>query len=156
MAGHFVGQARVNFAHAGHGRIQAGITFWVALFEAAKVFDPFADASGRWAVDVVLLREAEAFDGDGFVYAVWIDTRVVQDDATAEGMARQANGEIVDDVKQGGEIENVFGHRVSGAWSPAAIAMAAEVEGENVIVAAQRLRDPIPIAGVVEGAVDQD
>ena len=46
--------------------------------------------------------------------------------------------------------------RVGCAGSPGAVAVAAEVEGVDVIVVAESLRDPVPVAGVVEGAVDED
>ena len=91
-----------------------------------------------------------------FVDAIGIEAGVVKDDAAAEGVADQADGEIVDDVEESGEIEDVFGDSVGGAGSPAGVAVAAEVEGVDVVVAAEVAGDPVPVAGVVEGAVDED
>jgi len=50
----------------------------------------------------------------------------------------------------------VLGDGVSGAGSPGGVAVSAEIEGVDVIVAAEVVGDPIPIAGVVEGAVNED
>ena len=64
VGGDFVGEARVGLLHANDGGLQVGIAVGAALFEVADVFDPSADAFGGGAVHGVVLREAEAFDGD--------------------------------------------------------------------------------------------
>ena len=51
--------------------------------EIADIFDPFAGAFAGGAVHGVALREAEAFDRDGFMGAVRIDAGVVEDYAAA-------------------------------------------------------------------------
>jgi len=76
VAGDFVGEAGVYFAHAGHGGVEVGVAFGMALFEVAEAFDPAAGASGGWAVDGVVEREAQAFDGDEFADAVRVDAGV--------------------------------------------------------------------------------
>ena len=156
MARDVVGEARVDLFHARDGGLQAGVAVRAAIFEVADVGDPAAGALGGGAVHVVILREAEALDGDELLDAVGVEAGVVQDDAAAEGVADEADGEIVDDVEQGGEIEDVLGDGVSGAGSPGGVAVSAEIEGVDVIVAAEVVGDPIPIAGVVEGAVNED
>jgi hypothetical protein len=83
MAGYFVGEAGVYFAHAGHGGVEAGITLRVALLKIADVFDPLANAAGGWAVDAMLWRETQTFDGDGFVDFLGVDAGVVEDYAAA-------------------------------------------------------------------------
>src|SRR5262249_7756039 len=95
-------------------------------------------------------------DGDNLLDALGIQAGVMQDDATAQGMADQANGEVVDHVEQSREIEDVFGQRVGRAGGPGGIAVATEVERVDVVMGAQRLRDPVPVARVVEGAVDEN
>jgi len=94
-------------------------------------------------------REAEPFDADGFADPGGIDATVVQNDDPAEGMANEANGKIVDDVEKRGEIENVFGDGVDGAGSPGGVAVAAKVEGIDMVITAKILRDPVPHAGMV-------
>jgi hypothetical protein len=78
-------------------------------------------------------RKAQAFYGDQFLDSLGVDAGVVQGYASAHGVADQADGEIVDYVQQGGQVENVFGYGVGCAWSPAAVAMAAEIQGVDVI-----------------------
>src|SRR5713101_5775816 len=70
-------------------------------------------------------------------------------------MADQPNGEIIDDVEERGEIEDVLGHAVGSAGGPSAVAVSAQVEREDVIAFAQDPRDPIPVASVVQSAVNQ-
>src|SRR6266478_712128 len=100
-------------------------------------------------------REAQALDGDGFAGACGIDAAIMQNDAAAERMADQANLKIINDVEERGEIENVLGDAVGGAGRPGAVAVAAQVQREDVIVLAQDARDPIPIASVVQAAVNE-
>src|SRR5712672_3023476 len=71
-------------------------------------------------------------------------------------MADQAERKIVDDVEERGEVEDMLGDAVGGARRPGAIAVAAQIERVDVITVAEFLSDPIPIAGVVERAVDQN
>jgi len=69
-------------------------------------------------------------------------------------VADETAGEIVNDVEQRGKIEDVFGDRVGSAFGPGAVAVAAEVQGVDVVVVGEGLGDPVPVAGVVESAVD--
>ncbi len=156
MAGDFVGEARIGFLHAGHGGVRTWVTFWAALFEIAHGFDPLANAQRSRPVYAMLLREAQPFDGDGFTDARGIHTAIMQNDAAAEGMADQANREIIDDVEERGKIENVLGHAVGSAGGPSAVAVTAQVQREDVIAFAQDPRDPIPVAGMVQTAVNQN
>src|SRR6266850_3681767 len=71
-------------------------------------------------------------------------------------MADQAERKIVDDVEERGKIEDMLGDAVGGARRPGAIAVAAQIQRVDVIAAAEFLGHPIPIAGVVERAVDQN
>jgi hypothetical protein len=100
--------------------------------------------------------EPESLDGNRSLYAVGVHASIVESDAAAEGMANEARGEIIDDVKQGGEIEDVLGDSVRRSGGPSAVAVPAEIEGVDVVLPAQRVRDPIPIARVIERAVNED
>src|SRR5258706_10682224 len=71
-------------------------------------------------------------------------------------MAHQINWKIADDVGEGGEVEQMFRDAVERAWSPLAIAMAPEIHGVDVKMFAQCAGDPIPVAGMIQAAVDQD
>ena len=153
VARDFVGEARIGFLHARHSRGWSRIAFRVALLEIADGFDPFADALGSRAVDAMLRRKADTLDGDGFSDARGIHSAIMQNDASAERMAHEANGKIIDDIEEGGEIEDVFGYAVGGAGGPSAVAMSAQIQREDVIMLAQDARNPIPIASVVQAAV---
>src|SRR5438552_5619865 len=50
----------------------------------------------------------------------------------------------------------MLGDAVSGSRRPSAVAVAAQIERVDVIAVAEFLSDPIPIASVVERAVDQN
>src|SRR6267142_5918826 len=71
-------------------------------------------------------------------------------------MADQAERKVVDDVEERGKIKDMLGDAVGGARRPGAIAVAAQIERVDVIAVAEFLGHPVPIAGVVERAVDQN
>src|SRR5712672_4136102 len=50
----------------------------------------------------------------------------------------------------------MFGDAVGGARRPGAVAVASQIERVDVIAVAEFLGHPIPIAGVIERAVDQN
>ena len=70
-------------------------------------------------------------------------------------MPDQVNGKISNDVGQSGKIQDIFGNAVHRARRPGAVAVAAEIDGVNMEVLAQRAGHPVPIAGVIESAVHQ-
>src|SRR5882762_6365139 len=71
-------------------------------------------------------------------------------------MSDQAERKVVDDVEERGEVEDMLGDAVGGARRPGAVAVAAQIERVDVVAFAEFLSDPIPIASVVERAVDQN
>jgi hypothetical protein len=156
MTGDLVGEPRVRFFHARDCGIEAPVALGAALFEVADIFDPAAHAIGRGTVYAVIGRKAQTFDGDGFVNASGIHAGVMKHDDAAERVADQADGKIADHVQHRGEIEDVLGDGVDGAGSPGAVAVAAQVQRVDVIVLAQRAGHPIPIARVIEGAVNEE
>ena len=70
-------------------------------------------------------------------------------------MADQVNREVVDDVDQRRQIQHVFGDAIERARRPGAVAVAAQIHGVDVKMLAERARHPIPVAGVIQTAVDQ-
>src|SRR5580698_9822623 len=70
-------------------------------------------------------------------------------------MTNQAYGELVDDVEQGRQIKNVFDEAVHRSWSPRAVPVTSQIERIHAVMLAQRARDPVPVAGVIQAAVDQ-
>src|SRR6266436_7798389 len=71
-------------------------------------------------------------------------------------MADQAERKVVDDVEERGKIEDMLGDAVGGARRPGTVAVAAQIERVDVIAVAEFLGHPIPIAGVIERAVNQN
>src|SRR5579862_8286645 len=62
----------------------------------------------------------------------------------------------IDNVRQRRQIQHVLHHAVKRARGPRAIAVAAQIQSEDVEILAQSLRHPVPIAGVIQAAVDQN
>jgi len=79
-----VGKARIGFFHAGHGGVEAGVTFGAALFQVANIFDPTAGAFGCRAVHRMVGRKAQTFYGNGLVDTLRINAGVVEGDAAAQ------------------------------------------------------------------------
>ena len=156
MARDFVGEAWIGFFHARNGGLNVRVTLGAAFFDLAHGFNPVTKSIGSGPMYAMVEGEAEAFDGDGFLHTGWIDASIVENDDAAEGMPDEANREIVDDIQQRGEIEHMFGGTIHRARGPAAITMATQIERINVILVGEGSCYPIPIAGVVEGAVHED
>ena len=153
--GDFVGQMRVGFLHARDGGGEVGVAVRCAAFDAAGFLDPVADTLRRGGVDAVVAREAEAFNGDKALDAFGVDAGVGGGDDAAKRVADNADGLAADDVDHRAHVEHVFGDGVERAGRPGAVAVAAEVEGIDVEIVAKGAGDPVPVAGVVESAVDE-
>src|ERR1700686_205780 len=152
----FVAETRIGLLHARPGRVWTRVTFRVALLQIADRFDPRAHALGGWPIDAMLRRKAETLNGNRFANTCGIDPAIMQNDAAAERMADEANREIIDDVEERGEIQNMLGHAIGGAGRPSAVAVAAQIQRVDVIALAQTARYPVPIAGMVETAVNEN
>lgn len=153
--GDFVGQMRVGFLHARDGGGEVGVAVRGATFDAAGFLNPVADALRRGGVDAVVAREAEAFDGDEALDTFRVDAGVGGGDDAAERVADDADGLAADDVDHGADVEHMFGDGVERAGRPRAVAVAAEIEGVDVEIVAEGAGDPVPVAGVVESAMDE-
>jgi hypothetical protein len=81
---------------------------------------------------------------------------VAQGDAAAERMGDDAAGGQALLVDELGEVVDEGAHRIVAAGRPGAVAMAAQVRGDDVVVGAQLGGDPVPVAAVVAAAVHQD
>src|SRR5215468_1034880 len=104
----------------------------------------------------VAFRKTNPFNRYSFVNAVRVQARVVQNDNATERMSDQANREVADDVQQHRKVKNMLSDAVHSAGRPGAVAVAAQVQGVDVIVRAQRSCHPVPAPGVVKAAVDKD
>ena len=71
-------------------------------------------------------------------------------------MPDYVNGEPLHDVGQSGKIQHVLGNAIERALRPGAVAMSTQIERVDVVILAERARHPVPVARVVESAVDQD
>ena len=70
-------------------------------------------------------------------------------------MADKPDGELIDDVEQGRQIENVLDEAVHCAGRPGAVPVASQIERIYVVMFAQRAGDPVPVARVIQAAVNQ-
>src|SRR5215472_9993246 len=104
----------------------------------------------------VAFRKTNPFNRHSFVNAVPIQAGVVQNDNATERMSDQANREVADDVQQHRKVKNMLSDAVHSAGRPCAVAVAAQVQGVDVIVRAQRSGYPVPAPGVVKAAMDED
>ena len=96
---------------------------------------------------------AQAFDRDGLAHALGEHSGIIQDDHAAERMADKPDGELIDDVEQGRQIENVLDEAVHCAGRPSAVPVASQIERIYVVMFAQRAGDPVPVARVIQAAV---
>ncbi len=71
-------------------------------------------------------------------------------------MPDHVHRKAADDVDQRGEIQHVLGDAVDRARRPGAVAVAAQIERINMVIVAERAGHPIPVAGVIQTAVDQN
>src|SRR5579871_2348747 len=103
----------------------------------------------------MLARKSKPLDRNQLLHALRINSRVVQRDPPAERMPHQPNREIVDHIEQRGKIEHMLCDGIFRARRPRAVPVPPQIQRKYVIVAAQLLRDPIPIARVIQRAVHQ-
>ena len=92
---------------------------------------------------------------DHLLHPVRIRARVLQRDRAAERVADDRDLLDSERAQQLVDVERVVDHGVAAADRPLRVAVAAQVGGDDVEVAPQILRHPVPVAGVVAAAVDQ-
>jgi hypothetical protein len=70
-------------------------------------------------------------------------------------VADEVDGEVADHVGERREVEYMLGDAVERARRLRAVAVPAQVERVDVEIVPQRARHPVPVARVVESAVDE-
>ena len=101
-------------------------------------------------------RRPETFDRNCLLDSIGIDPRVEERDDPAKRMTHQIDRGGVDYVCECGEIKHVLRDAVECARRPLAVAVTSQVDCVNVIMLTQGSRHPIPIASVIQSAVNQD
>src|SRR5207247_7407304 len=88
--------------------------------------------------------------------AVGVDAGVLESHARAQRVADDGDREEVERLQEGGQVEHVVDHRVGAAYRPGGVAVPAEIGGDEVEVAAQVGRHPVPAPAVVAPAVQEE
>src|SRR5262249_50726387 len=93
---------------------------------------------------------------DHLLHSAGIDAGVKQRDGRAQRMPDQANREPLYDIRQTGEVQDMLGDTIERTRRPSAVSVAPQVECVNVIVLAQHASHVIPVARVIQAAVNQN
>src|SRR5207245_579009 len=101
-------------------------------------------------------RGAEAFDRHQTGDAVGVDAGVLESHARAQRVADDGDREEVERLQERGQVEHVVDHRVGAAHRPGGVAVPAQIGGDEVEVAAQVGRHPVPAPAVVAPAVQEE
>ena len=149
-------QARVRLLHARHRLVEGRVAVRVAARQGAHLADPHLHALVRRRLLAQQLgRRTEPLDRHHLLHPVGIGAGVLQRDRAAERVADDGDLLDAERAQQLVDVERVVDHRVAAADRPLRVAVAAQVGRDDVEVAPQILRDPVPVARVVAAAVDQ-
>ena len=156
MRGHFVREKRIRFLHPRDRRFQRRIVVRSPVFGLADHLDPIAQTLRRGLRLAMRHRHADAFNRDDLLHAVRIHARIEQADHASQRVSDDRHRESFDNIGQRRKIQHMFGDAIQRARRPRAISMAAQIQRVDVIIVAQRARHPIPVARMVQAAVNQD
>ena len=149
----------VGLLHPLQRVLDRGIAARQAPRKRTLLGDPFlhtlGDRHGR-ARRHLLRRRPEPFDGDEPAHRIGIDAAVADRDVAAERMRHDGHWRQFLLMDQLGQVVDIGGGRVIAVGRPLAVAVAAQIGGEDVPVMAQRLRQPIPVAAMVAPAMDEE
>ena len=152
------GQVRVDLLHALHGLFDRPVVARRPAGELAQCLDPLPHALARSAISALgELRGggSEALDRHDLHHILGIDPRVLQGDRSAERVADDRDRGLLLLVYELRDVGDVVDHRVVATEHPLGITVATQVRSDDVVVAAQVLRYPVPVAAVVAAAVDE-
>src|SRR5581483_6930955 len=98
----------------------------------------------------------ETFDCHQRLHRAGKDARSLQGDARAQRMADQRRRSMAERIHELMQIQHVIDHRVTAADRPVGVAVAAQIGRDDMKVAPQLERDPVPIAAMIAPTVHQD
>ena len=100
-------------------------------------------------------RGTQPFYGDDFFDPIRVHPRILEDDPAAERVTDQGDRKPVGLGQQLGDIDHMLDHGVLAAAGPLRVPVSAQVGGDDVIVLAKGLGDPVPVPAVVPPAVNE-
>src|SRR5581483_11598169 len=159
VAGLLRGEVRVLLLHPAEGVLDGGVAAGQAAREAPLLAHPLVHARrdrGRGPLRPCLRGRAQALDGDQARDGLRVDARVAQRHVAAEGVRDDGHRGQALAVDQLGQVVDVALHVVVAVRGPLAVAVPAQIGGDDVPVGAQGRRDPVPVAAVITPAVNQE
>ncbi len=153
-----LGQVAVLLPHAGQGFLDGGVAAGQAAAHRPALLDPLAPALGGGQgalLDHAARREAQPLDGDKLAHRLGIQAGVAQRDHAAERVGDDGHRRQLLLVDQLGQVVDIGGGVVDPVRRPGAVAVAAQVRGDDVPVVAQLARHPVPAAAMVASAMHQ-
>ena len=160
MTGLLGGEVLVLLLHALERLLDRGIAPRQPPGELTLFLDPFLHALGQSALGRALgdhlRRRPQPFDRDQFAHAVRKEAGVAERDIATEGMRDDRDRRqrlLMDELRQ---VVDVRRHLVVPVGRPLAVAMPAQVRADDVPIAPQLLRDPVPVPAMVAPAVNEE
>ena len=149
----------VRLMHALHGVVDGGIGARHPAREAVGLRDPFLHALGRGLAPHLrhlLPAWPQSLDRHHLCHLVRVHAGVFQGDGPAQGVPDDRDRLQVLLGDELGDVVDVVDHGVAGAVDPLRVPVSAQIGGDDVVVVAQGLRHPVPVAAVVASAVDEE
>ena len=97
----------------------------------------------------------EPFDRHHLAHVLGVDPGVLQADRSAERVADDRERSELLLVHELGDVVDVVDQGVAGPDHPLGVTVAPKIRRDDVVFAAQRLRDPVPVAAVVAPSVNE-
>jgi hypothetical protein len=159
VPGLLCGEEGVLFLHALRGGLDRRVASRGTAGELLHRLDPVVHALPGGNADVSrqhFRRRTHALDGHQLRHALGVGAGELQRDGSSQGMAD--HGEIVEleSLHQLGHVEDELRLAVHASDRPGAVAVTAKIRGDDVVVTTQVAGHPVPAAGVVPTAVDQE
>jgi hypothetical protein len=127
-----------------------------AAFRLTNRLDPVPHSLRSWSKYSMVVGWTEAFDRDGLLHSIRVDSGIEQRDDPAQRMAHEINRRCIDDVRERRKVKHMFGYAVERSRSPLTVTMPAEIYSVDVKFFAERSRYPVPVASVVQPPVNKD
>ena len=158
MAGAFGGEVAVLLLHPLERFVDGGVAAGQPPGEGALLIDPAMHAFRQGEMGPLgdgFGRRAEAFNGHQLLHGFRVETGVAQGDVAAERVGDDGERRHFLLMDQLGEVVDVAVHPIAAILRPLAVAMAAQVWGDDVPVFPQVLRHPVPVSAMVPPAMQQ-
>ena len=159
MAGLIIGEEAVFLFHPRKGSFDSWIAPWQPPGRGAALFDPVAEPVGITrclAFSAGRRRRAESFDIDQLADLFRVQTGETRGDVAAQRMGNDRDLIMTQGVNQLGKVIDEGVGFIIAVRRPGAIAVAAQIGGNDVPIFCQLFSHPIPAAAVIAPAVLED